>query len=376
MKKIILGLLILFLLPLNSIAIEEVPSESENEVIQLELDENQDKLEFEKKHPEKKVYFDEHDMLKLHMDGYFLKELKLGAVYGGELGINFLQEPTKTNIDYDINFLDLSVEGKFKDDKTSFKVNINPVRYVPHKNFMATLWQDIWVKHEFNKNQSIQVGYYRTPNGQEGSISSYVQDFASRSQIARTFANSRATGIRNSGNYKYFEYDLGVFDSARYFDTFFDGFEIVGKATVKPLEFADGKYGNLRITGSINNGRRENGYTVVNAFVGYEYKKFSIDAEYAHADGYNGPVNHSTAKAQGFYTTLKYKLTPKVHLLARYDLFDPNLHVSGNNIEEYSVGVNYYPLGKYFQLCLNYVFRNNHAAKPSNGIVLYTQIWL
>ena len=229
MKKIFWGLFIIFMMPLYCSAIEEVIPESENEVIQLELDENQDKLQFEKKYPEKKVYFDEHDMLKLHMDGYFLKELKLGAVYSGQLGINFLQEPTKTNIDYDSNFLDLSVEGKFKDDKTSFKVNINPVRYVPHKNFMATLWQDIWVKHEFNKNQSVQAGYFRTPNGHEGSISSYVQDFASRSQIARTFANARATGIRNSGNYKYFEYDLGIFDSARYFDTFFDGLKLWGK---------------------------------------------------------------------------------------------------------------------------------------------------
>ena len=91
MKKIFLGFFILFLIPLNCFAIEEVIPEPENEVIELELDENQNKLQFEKKDTEKKVYFDEHDRLKLHMDGYFLKELKLGAVYSGQLGINFLQ---------------------------------------------------------------------------------------------------------------------------------------------------------------------------------------------------------------------------------------------------------------------------------------------
>ena len=376
MRKIFLGLIIALIMPIYCGAIEEVNTDFLNEEIPLELNENDEKLHFEPEKPEKKVYFDEHDKLKLHMDGYFVKELKTGAVYNGQLGINFLKEPSGTNIDYDSVFLDTYIEGKFKDDKTSFKVNINPVRYVPHKNYMATLWQDFWVKHDFNEHQSIQAGYYRTPNGQEGSVSAYLQDFTSRSQIARTFANARATGITNSGRYKYVDYDIGVYDSARYFDTFMDGFEVIGKVTVKPLEFADGKYGHLKIMGSINSGKRENSYTVVNAYIGYKYKKFSIDGEYAHANGYNGPVSGSDKKAQGFYGTVKYEITPKVHVLARYDIFDPDMSVSGNNIEEYSVGLNYFPVGKkYVKLCINYVFRQDHAKTPSNRLVLATQFW-
>ena len=376
MKKIFLGLLIIFAIPLYCYAIEEVTPPKENEVIELQLDENQEKLHFEPVKPEKKVYFDEHDKLKLHMDGYFINEVKIGAVYNGTLDINFLHRPAQTEIEYDIPYMDTWIEGKFKDNKTSFKINVNPVRHVPKRNYMATLWQDIWLKHDFNENQSIQAGYYRTPNGEEGSISSYVQDFASRSQIARTFANARATGVKNSGRYKYVDYDIGVFDSARYFDTFFQGAEFIGKVSVKPLEFADGKYGHLKIGGSINSGKRKSSYTVVNAFIGYKYKKFSVDAEYAHADGYNGAVNYSGNKAQGFYTTLKYEVTPKVHLLARYDLFDPNTTVSGNNIEEYSVGINYYPLGRFVKLCFNYVFRQNHAETSSNRLVFLTQFSL
>ena len=150
------------------------------------------------------------------------------------------------------------------------------------------------------------------------------------------------------------------------------GFEFIAKGTVKPLEFADGKLGHLKIGGSINNGKREHGYTVVNAFASYKYKKFTINGEYAHADGYNGPVNMSRNKAQGFYGTIKYELTPKVHLLARYDMYDPNTLKSHNNIEEYSVGINYYPF-KRVVLMLDYVFRNDHSKTTSNQIVFITQ---
>lgn len=370
--------IVFLLFPLNAFAVEEV-SETLFEEIQLDVEEEKlqfEKNDFQKKYLEKKVYFDKEDKLKLHLDGYLVEEVKLGVAYIGQFDINFLKNPTVTNMNYDSTVLDTWAEGRFKNGKTSFKVNINPVRYVPNKNYMATLWQDFWLKHDLNKNQSVQAGYYRTPNGVEGSVGTYFQDFACRSQIARTFANSRAIGVKNSGRYKYIDYDLGVFDSARYFDSFLNGFEFVGKVVVKPLEFADGKYGHLKVAGSLNSGNKDHSYNVVNAYIGYQYKKFSIDAEYAHANGYNGAVYSSRDEAQGFYNTIKYELSPKLHLLARYDIFDPNMKISGNNIEEYSVGVNYFPKGRFFKLSLNYVFRQNHSASNSNRLILLTQIVL
>lgn len=368
MKKIFFTVLILFFMPTFSLAVEELPE------IELENTE-EETLDFEGKVEKNNIYLDEEDKLKLHLDGHLIKELKVGAVYNGGFSQHFQDNPSDYYFGYDINFLDTWVEGKFKDDKTSFKINVNPIRHVPKRNYMATLWQDVWIRHDFNEHQSITAGYFRTPNGKEGSMSSYVQDLAYRSQIARTFANARATGVRNSGRYKYFDYDIGVFDSARYFDKCMQGFEVVAKGTFKPLEFADGKYGHLNIMASINSGKRKESYTVVNAAVSYNYKKFTIDGEYAHANGYNGAVNMSTNKAQGFYTSIKYELTKKVHLVARYDLFDPNTSISGNNIEEYSVGINYYPF-KHVKLMLDYVFRNNHATTTSNQIIFITQFQL
>lgn len=379
MERILSVLIILLFMPLCAYSIEAVENvediQNAEKLEEIELDETQsEQLNFIPQKKEKKVYFDEEDKLKLHLEGHLLKELKLGAVYNGNFGLEFLSRPSENHFEYDANYLDTWIEGKFKNDKTSFKVNVNPLRYVPKRPYIATLFQDVWLKHEFNEHQSLMAGYYRTPNGEEGSISAYDQDFISRSQIARTFANARATGVKNSGRYKYFDYDLGVFDSARYFDTCCQGFEVVAKATVKPLEFADGKYGHLKIAGSMNSGKRDVSYTVVNAYVGYEYKKLTLEAEYAHADGYNGPVSSSNAKAQGVYTSLKYALTPKLDVVARYDIFDPNLHISNNNVEEYTVGINYYPFGKKrIKLCLNYVYCQNHAKSSSNKLVLVTQ---
>lgn len=356
----------LFLSPVFCQGIEELQ--------EIELN-TEEKLNIEGIVERNNIYLDEEDKLKLHLEGHLIKELKFNAVYNGGFSQNFQDNPSNYAFGYDISFLDTWVEGKFKDDKTSFKIGINPIRHVPKRDFVATMWQDAWIQYQINEHQSVKTGYYRTPNGAEGSISSHVQLLAFRSQIARTFANARATGVTNSGRYKYFDYDLGVYDSARYFDRYMQGAEIVAKGTIKPLEFADGKYGHLNIMGSINSGKREESYTVVNAYVSYNYKKFTIDGEYAHADGYNGPVKMSTNKAQGFYSTMKYELTPKVHLIARYDLFDPNTTKSGNNIEEYSIGINYYPI-KRIKLMLDYVFRNNHATTPSNQILFITQFSL
>ena len=364
MKKIFFLAVMLFFVPIFASAIEEMP--------EIQLEEQEETLDFEGKIEKNNIYLDEEDKLKIHLDGHLIKELKVGANFHGGFFQHFQDDPSDYSLKYDINYLDVFVQGKFKDDKTSFKVNINPIRHIPKRNYVSTMWQEIWIRHDFNENQSLTAGYYRTPNGKEGSQSAYTTDFAYRSQIARTFANARATGFRNSGRYKYFDYDIGVFDSARYFDKCMQGFEVVAKGTVKPLEFADGKYGHLDIMGSINSGKRKESYTVVNAAVSYNYKKFTVEGEYAHADGYNGAWNMSTNKAQGFYTTVKYELTKKVHLLARYDLFDPNTTISGNNIEEYSVGINYYPF-KRVKLMLDYVFRNNHAKTTSHQLIFITQ---
>ena len=97
--------------------------------------------------------------------------------------------------------------------------------------------------------------------------------------------------------------------------------------------------------------------------------------EYAIADGYNGTYI-STDKATGFYTTIQYRLTQKLHILARYDQFDPNRDVANNLRREYSAGITYFIKGQALRLILNYVFCDNEDTEDSHRIILGTQILL
>ena len=98
--------------------------------------------------------------------------------------------------------------------------------------------------------------------------------------------------------------------------------------------------------------------------------------EYAAANGYNGVRTISTNHAEGFYSTIGYKITPKLQLLARYDHFVPNKQIADDIRREYSAGVNYFIKGQALKLMLNYVFCQNDLIEDSHRLILGTQIML
>ena len=139
----------------------------------------------------------------------------------------------------------------------------------------------------------------------------------------------------------------------------------------------DGKYGELTLGGGLQTGKRTCNYTVAGAYLGYKYKKWWANFEWADADGYNGPIGYSVdTKASGFYSTLAYRVTPKLQALIRYDQFDPNNNVANNNRKEYVAGINYFIKGQAVKLMLNYIYCDNDAAKNSHRLVLGTQFVL
>ena len=76
------------------------------------------------------------------------------------------------------------------------------------------------------------------------------------------------------------------------------------------------------------------------------------------------------------YTSVYYRITPKIELLARYDTFQPNLGVSNQSIKEYVMGMNYYLKGQGLRFMVNYIFRQNAFDKDSHRIIIGTQIML
>ena len=87
-------------------------------------------------------------------------------------------------------------------------------------------------------------------------------------------------------------------------------------------------------------------------------------------------INLLIKKASGFYSTLAYRITPKLQVLIRYDEFDPNKEIANNNKREYVAGFNYFIKGQALKLIMNYVFCQNDGAKDSHRLMLGTQILL
>lgn len=301
--------------------------------------------------------------------------LHLWGAYNAHAGFNFLEEEPFSG-DYTFDAINLGLDGKLKNNLGDFRMMFN---YSPlsSRNVVQNLFADMYVATNVVPHHRFWLGNTRPPVGMEGGYSPYVLPFVARSQISRNFGTVRKLGARVSGDYSLVDYDLGLYSSDTYFQEFFPGTEFVGWMNFKPLGKTNGKYGRLKVGGGLQAGNRENSYCVTGAYIGYEYKKWLLNFEWANANGYNGPAGYSIDKhASGFYSTLAYRFTPKLQGLIRYDEFDPNRDIVNNKKREYSLGFNYFIKGQGLKLILNYVFCQNDATKDSHRILLGTQILL
>ncbi len=312
------------------------------------------------------------DILTWDLEKGPVDRIQFYGKYRGNMSLNF---DTDYSTEYDITSIDIGMMGQFNPEyKTDFKLQLKltPTNEV---SFFQNLISDAYIVNHAIPHHQIMFGNSRNQVGVEGGMSTTYVPFVLRSQIARTFANTRAFGIRVIGNYSLLDYSLAANSSDRFFKEFFPGAEFTGWINFKPLGMTDGKYGKLVVGGGLNAGKRNENYTVSGAYVGYNYKNFMIDAEYSYADGYNARVL-STDKAEGFYATVGYKLTPKIQLVARYDQFDPNRDMSGDLRREYSAGINYFIIGQGMRILLNYVYCDNQNFEDSHRLILGTQILL
>lgn len=307
-------------------------------------------------------HFDKSPVESVHLFGYY----RAGAVVD--------IENDDTDIGYDFYSINAGVNGKFRDGNTYYEARL---RFNPQHDysFFQYLPSNIYIANTSIPHHTVILGHTRTPSGHEGGMSMTELPFARRAQISRNFGNVRKVGVRVKGDYDYIDYDLGAYSSDTYFRKFFPGAEFAGRAAVKPFG-KDKKYGELKLGGSLTAGHNDINYFVTGAYALYEYKKLFANFEWAKADGYNGAKKLTSDKAEGFYTTVGYKVNPKVQLLARYDQYTPNLNRSDDIRREYSAGVNYFIKGQALKLILNYVFCQNDLLKDSHRIILGTQILL
>lgn len=377
----------LLLIPLESFAIQEVildiDGEAEDNVI--EDDEwffdmggktLQEKLEEIKKKEHKtigKAHYLFEEILTKNFEDSPIKTMHVFGYYRANASMDFY--PDDNDLMYNFNDVDLGVNGKFKDGKSYYEARF---RFTPQSNysFLQYLPSNIYVANASIPHHTIIVGNTRTATGHEGAKSSTIIPMVTRSQISRTFGNTRKLGVRVKGNYDLVEYDLGGYSSDTYFREFFPGAEFAGWLTLKPLGKTKGKYGRLKLGSGITAGQNDIDYFVAGAYASYEYKKLYANFEWAKADGYNGAKALSSNKAEGLYTTIGYRITPKLQWVARYDQFKPNLNIDNDIRKEYSTGFNYFIKGQAVKLMLNYVYCQNEIKDDSHRIILGTQLLL
>lgn len=300
-----------------------------------------------------------------------------GAWTGAWTGANY------ANSTYGINFQDVGINGKFRtnDDpasgkKTVFRLMYNTGKAIDGNTYLQSFMADNYIMRYWTKDDQVLVGYARAAVGIEGGESPFTIPFFARSQISRTYGNVRTLGVKAQGNHKYYDYSAGFFSSGRFFKDFFPGPEFVGLFSVKPLAFANGKYGNLVMGGSLNAGNAESHYAVYGAHAIYEYKRLKATAEYAAADGSNGSTGFTSAQSEGFYGTLAYRITPRLQAVVRYDQFDPDKNKANDIRTEYTAGLNYYIKGQALKLMLNYVYYTVENGTYGSRIMAGTQIIL
>ena len=298
----------------------------------------------------------------MHLFGYYRGAADIDVSEGGDTL-------------YDFSAIQAGINGKFRGGQNFYEARFR-FDHQDGYSFMQALPIDIYIANASIPHHTIILGNTRTPTGYEGSRSDTIIPFVARAQISRNFGNTRKLGLRVKGNYDLLEYDIGGYSSDTYFRSFFPGTEFSGWLTLKPLGKTNGKWGKLNLGGGVTTGENNTSYTVSGLYAGYEYKNFMANFEYAYADGYNGARTISTNKAEGFYSTVGYKITPKLQLLARYDQYTPDKNFQDDIRREYSAGINYFIKGQALKLMLNYVFCQNDLFEDSHRIILGTQVIL
>ncbi len=375
MKKFFSAIFLLLITSNISFAVEEITleningNENQNNNLHLISDVYSGRIEnTERIHPTLRLFTKDG----LVFNDSFINSLKLSFMYGGNLTFTKMHK-TSSDLVYDIAEVSPGINLKFNENKSEFTFNYNIARdYEGYSNEFTHRISQLCISHKLNDNQKILIGQgSRLPVITGGAISTMDLDTVTKPQIGRNLANVRSMGIRNIADYKYIDYDIGVYDSTRYMKDFGHGLDFNGHINFKPLENISDKTGSLKLGAGYNIGDYYNSYHIFSTLLGYDYKKFHFTGEYALADGYNS-IYYSKNKADGFYTSYAYDIHPKFQLVARYDFFVPNKSISDIYSQEYTLGFVYKPFEN-MKILLNYVKRELSDSADSNMILFATR---
>lgn len=372
MKKILISFIFIFLFSNQCKSIEEITLEPKN----LTLKNISDMYYGSVENPEEiSPIFKIFSKDGLKFENSYINSVKLGLTYNESLSFTHIDDNSSSLV-HKFNGISPIMKLKFNENLSEFAFEYNLMRDIPsYSNKFSEKISKLYIGHNITENQKIIVGQYsRLPSTYNGSLGTINRDFVLKSQLGRTFGDARSMGIRNIAEYKYIDYDIGLYDSTRYMQDFGKGLDFTGYIMIKPLAKIQEKTGSLKLGSGYNVGNYNNSYHLFSFFSAYDYKKFHLKTEYAKADGYNGTVN-SKNSADGFYFTSAFDVLPRLQLIGRYDYFIPNTVYSKDNWSEYTIGMTYKPFSN-MKLMLNYVLRDNPNNSNSNMILFATRFFI
>lgn len=249
-----------------------------------------------------------------------------------------------------------------------------------------TILQEIVLSYLVNQNKErgsshyIDVGQFKLPIGYEGDqvSSSALQTieralmFGSRDPWRGGYGDKRETGARLRGNFGQIEYQLGVFNGLgerQNTTSVRDNKAVVGRLAFRPksvkglLVGVSAAKGN---TGNPTSGGARLNRDVLNAFVAYQRDKLTLQAEYLKGDAVQ--IDGGNLRdVRSYYGSAGYKFTNKLEGVVRYDVFDFTRGVSGGDISEATLGLNYYIKGNNAKIQANIVKRSGDDFAPSGS---------
>lgn len=135
-----------------------------------------------------------------------IESTQFWGAYSANLGMN-LAEDESFNANYSFDYINVGLDGKFKDNNADFRImlNVNPLS---SRNFSQLLFSDMYLATNKIPHHRIWLGNTRPRVGMEGGYSPFLLPFVSRSQISRNFGTVRRFGARLSGDYSLVDYDF------------------------------------------------------------------------------------------------------------------------------------------------------------------------
>lgn len=225
---------------------------------------------------------------------------------------------------------------------------------------------------------TVDVGQYKIPFGYEGDrVSSAALTFVERALLFTQrdtqdggYGDVRDTGVQIKGTLGgQFDYNLGVFNGLGELQNttaVSDQKAFIGRLIYRPSGLQGLQIGASAATANsatpTSSTRLDR--DMYNGFVVYKKDKIGLQAEYLSGESQvRGAAN--TSKVRGYYGSLSYLFTPKLEGAFRYDYFDANRSLAQSDVEDYTLGLNYYIKGNNAKIQANIVQRNGSANAPA-----------